>query len=416
MRICISCILFILLLGGNMLYAQISSSASVYHEATQYPSTENEDTVYVFCAQEDNTGYLEVRSSDLSAGWTFVWQKYNPVTHAFDIPVPSQTDQDSISFVQNLESGGYQATLTKGAVQETYVAWVFNNILTVSNRIANNLCGSVTLGGDTASNQLTYCDLSTQDTLSLTNGLEFRWSSDPESAIPLATSFLFPTTYLPPVVDTEYFLTLTSRFGCSEQASVWYETIQVKADFEADHETDPASAPLEVSFTNNSINAAAYHWNFGVDEELERLGKTTNEPDTSTLETPNPVTYYYPSQYVVVLTARSEEGCEDSTKVTIVVDESLLQIPNVFSPTQKDNVNDIFIFQSVSLSYMELTIFSRSGRKVHKYEGDPRDWKGWDGRINDSEQLVKQGVYYYYLLAKGWDDKIYEQSGPLHLY
>ena len=32
---------------------------------------------------------------------------------------------------------------------------------------------------------------------------------------------------------------------------------------------------------------------------------------------------------------------------------------------------------------------------MHTYTGDIRDWKGWDGRVKDSNREAPEGVYFW---------------------
>jgi hypothetical protein len=72
--------------------------------------------------------------------------------------------------------------------------------------------------------------------------------------------------------------------------------------------------------------------------------------------------------------------------------------------------------------FLNVEIFSRSGLKVYSFYGEGeslRNWKGWDGNINDSSREATPGVYYYLIKAIGWDDVVYdnkETHGFVYLY
>ena len=139
------------------------------------------------------------------------------------------------------------------------------------------------------------------------------------------------------------------------ESSFSYQSIAVKADFTADPNT--AKRPLVVTFTDNSIRASKYKWEFG-------------DTTTSTASNPDPHTYYIPGEYSVKLTVESDLHCIDSLRLEtdIVVDPSELHIPNVFSPNG-DGYNDNFIVESKSLRSLVVEIFSRSGLKVYSFFG-----------------------------------------------
>jgi gliding motility-associated-like protein len=105
----------------------------------------------------------------------------------------------------------------------------------------------------------------------------------------------------------------------------------------------------------------------------------------------------------------------------VVVDPSLLSIPNVFTP-DGDGINDYFMVEAKSLRMISMEVFSRSGKLVYSFSGDSealREWQGWDGNVNNSSRKATPGVYFYFIRAYGWDDIDYnskEQRGFVYLY
>ena len=81
----------------------------------------------------------------------------------------------------------------------------------------------------------------------------------------------------------------------------------------------------------------------------------------------------------------------------------------MFSPTNQDGVNDIFILTDYqSIRDFKITIFNRVGQVVHEYEGDVRDWEGWDGFIkNSGSRKAPPGNYFVIFEVKGWDNVEY---------
>jgi gliding motility-associated-like protein len=164
-----------------------------------------------------------------------------------------------------------------------------------------------------------------------------------------------------------------------------------------------------VTFTNNSVRGSTYRWEFGDDSISE-------------LQNPLPHTYYRPGDYSVKLTVTSNLLCVDSLRFDkISVDPSEIDIPNVFTP-DGDGINDYFIVESKSLRSISVEIFSRSGLMVYSFSGEGeslKDWKGWDGNVNNSSSKATPGVYFYIIRALGWDDIIYSGKlyrGVLYLY
>ena len=209
----------------------------------------------------------------------------------------------STSTADNLESGGYRVRIRDaGSMDTSFIAWVFVDRPYDSIRLLDHKCPYVALNGYAGTTPFLYYDTTDNSSVLLLNGISFLWWSDPESSIPFPDIEINPVTYQPPYEDTWYYLTVTDSFGCSNEASLFYESIHVKADFEPD--PSEGEAPLEVSFTNNSLNAVEYEWRFGDDT-------------SSILETPEPHTYYDPNiDYEVVLVAKSEEHCIDTVSYT----------------------------------------------------------------------------------------------------
>ena len=84
---------------------------------------------------------------------------------------------------------------------------------------------------------------------------------------------------------------------------------------------------------------------------------------------------------------------ESEPSVRLCLDEcSNYVLPNVFSPNG-DGINDLYRPQRTSyVEKVEMTIFNRWGIQVYFTE-DPD--VNWDGKVNNTDQLVAPGVYYY---------------------
>ncbi len=405
-------IIFFFVVSGFWVYSQVTSPLSSGVRYTSYPGEpERKDPVFIFCVPEGNNdfsiGELIATPPGGIAGCTFDWCKYNPSDSVFDPSFHSENDVTS-STVTGLESGGYKVRIRDaGSMDTSFIAWVFTDRPYDSIRLLDHKCPYVALKGDTGTAPFFYYDTIDNSSILLGNGISFHWWSDPESLIPFPDIEINPVTYQPPYEDTWYYLTVTDSFGCSNEASLFYESIHVKADFEPD--PSEGEAPLVVSFTNNSLNAIEYEWRFGDDT-------------ISILETPAPHTYYDPNiEYEVVLIARSEEYCVDTFKFQYIkVDPSALDIPNVFTPNE-DSYNDKFLVYGKSLQSIYVQIFNRLGKRIYEYTGHGaaiKDWEGWDGKINGRSE-ASPGIYYYVIRAVGYDDILYkgkEYTGVLYLY
>jgi gliding motility-associated-like protein len=137
-----------------------------------------------------------------------------------------------------------------------------------------------------------------------------------------------------------------------------------------------------INFSNGSLGASDYHWNFG-------------DGSTSTTINPN---HTYPTdqagEYEVQLIAYSPAGCTDTARAVIVVIEDLIfYVPNTFTP-DNDDFNEVFkpIFTSGYDPFdYELLIFNRWGEIV--FESNNAS-VGWDGTYGaSSNRIVKDGTY-----------------------
>ena len=389
--------------------AQLSAPGMSALRFTTYPSAPTvHDPVFIYC---NTTGSQKGTIQAISPGGTgpfdFSWYKWSDVTKSFSVVLKTDAAVSS-STSDNLDEGGYKVRITDaGGYDKSLVGWIFLDKPFALGSLLNFTCDYVALTGKVAIDTFYYKDPANGSALKLRNALSFVWSSVPASTIPYPSIDINPVTFSPPLEDVTYNLQVVDSFLCKSESSFPYTSIQVKADFSVD--PDKGEAPLKVTFTDKSIRGSLYRWEFGDDSISE-------------LKNPLPHIFYRPGEYSVKLTITSDLLCVDSMRYEkIVVDPSELNIPNVFTP-DGDGINDYFIVESKSLRSINVEIFSRSGLMVYTFSGDGerlKEWKGWDGNINNSSAKATPGVYFYIIRARGWDDKIYDSKayrGFLYLY
>lgn len=159
------------------------------------------------------------------------------------------------------------------------------------------------------------------------------------------------------------------------------------------------SAPIDVQFLSNANDATQfYKWEIFKEKSL-----VTNRTDKD-----QRYTFTEAGNYVVKLTV-SNNTCSFSDSLTVVVSESAIYVPNVFTPNG-DGFNDEFRVAYKSLISFQCWIFNRWGRKLY-YWTDPT--KGWDGTINGKKAVP--GPYFYIINAIGSDKKVYKLDGDINL-
>ncbi len=376
---------------------------------TSYPSSPGvKDPVFAFCNPSGTAkGRLNAVSPGGTGPFTFSWYKWSGATKGFTVFVSSETGVMS-SVISSLDEGGYRVSISNGSGYNTSLTgWIFTDRPFSLAKLQNRTCDYVALSGKAAVDTFFYSDPTGGQRIRLPNGVKFLWSSDPVSSIPYPDIEINPQTFNPPLENVTYKLLVTDSLGCTGESSFFYESIHVKADFSV--EPSGGEAPLEVTFTDKSIRAVTYLWEFG-DDSL------------SVLSTPKPHTYFIPGDYSVKLTVESALHCIDSVRFEkITVEESRLEIPNVFTPNE-DGFNDKFMVNKASLRYISVVIFSRNGTKVYDFYGEGpilKEWDGWDGNVGNSSAKASPGVYFYIIKALGWDDVKYnskEYRGFVYLY
>ena len=148
------------------------------------------------------------------------------------------------------------------------------------------------------------------------------------------------------------------------------------------------SAPLIITFRSNALNADYYQWNIyrGSDRILQRN------------EAQHQYTFTEPGNYRAVVGMSNSHDCQlDSVEFLISVSESMLTVPNVFTPNG-DGMNDEFRVVYRSIKEFHCWVYNRWGHKVYEWT-DPS--KGWDGTIGG--RPAAEGAYYYVIRALGTD-------------
>ena len=195
-----------------------------------------------------------------------------------------------------------------------------------------------------------------------------------------------------------YTVTGTDVNGCSGTASVLVTGLPLPiSQFTA----TPTSGevPLTVDFTNTSLNASDFIWDFG-------NGQGINVQDMGGQQS----IYGTMGVYTVWLVA-SNGFCSDSTSAQITVTANpWIFVPNVFTPND-DGSNETWMVQTKNMETIDLIILNRWGNVMAKIE----DLNGgWDGKTPDGLEAT-EGTYFYKYQAKALNGEEYSGHGFLTL-
>ena len=147
------------------------------------------------------------------------------------------------------------------------------------------------------------------------------------------------------------------------------------------------SAPLEILFKANGLNAEYYQWKLYKGSDL-LLTRSDAE---------HRYTFMEKGRYRVVVVVSNSDCQLDSTEIEVSVSESMLRVPNVFTPNG-DGANDEFRVVYRSLKEFHCWVYNRWGHLVYEWS-DPA--KGWDGTIGG--RPAAEGAYFYVIRALGTD-------------
>lgn len=147
------------------------------------------------------------------------------------------------------------------------------------------------------------------------------------------------------------------------------------------------SAPLEVMFKANGLNADYYLWKLYKGSEL-MLTRSDAE---------HRYTFMDKGNYRAVVNISNRDCQLDSVEFTISISESMLLVPNVFTPNG-DGANDEFRVAYRSIKEFHCWVYNRWGHLVYEWT-DPA--KGWDGNIGGKP--AAEGAYFYVIRALGTD-------------
>ena len=165
-----------------------------------------------------------------------------------------------------------------------------------------------------------------------------------------------------------------------------------------------SSIDAEVDFTNTSIGALLWNWNFG-----DTLNANNN---TSQLINPTHA-YSEEGNYCVTLIASNNSGCMDTSIQCFEVEPLFtFYIPNSFTPNS-DGKNDEFYGLGNNILEYELSIYNRWGKEIfHTHDINEK----WDGKMNaGNKELCQRDVYVYLFIVRDINNEKHKYTGSVTL-
>ncbi|MCB9197685.1 MAG: PKD domain-containing protein [Flavobacteriales bacterium] len=185
-----------------------------------------------------------------------------------------------------------------------------------------------------------------------------------------------------------------SNLGCYDTTT---QTITISPNPTAEFSLSPSVTQIldDVNFTDQSIDATQWYWDFG-----DTLGYSTDQDPT--------YAYNDFGQYTIQLTIENQFGCTDSVSHSIMVKQPPLA-PSGFSPNA-DGLNDVFNLLGGYFIEFQLDIYNNWGKLIHTTT-DPTE--GWDGTHKGVDQPM--GVYIYIYKVMTEDGVEYTGHGDVTL-
>ncbi len=395
-------VLFLVLAFPFFTKGQLVSDSPIEATTTNYASTQENDPV--FCFPEGTPMIIRYETNVEDA--VFSWYQHDEADHSWD----NQLSTAGHEFTAN-EIGGYRLVV-EDAQADTTIAderfWVYNTqkLRNADVEIVRDDCFSVELSASIETVPLIFFDPQSDEPGRVGYGISYKWTPD---SVTNRSDDGSSVEFNAPYEDLTYVVTVTDRFGNDIEASVDYDAIAVKADFETDiqkdsieherHDEARGSAPIEIQFTDESLgNVSAREWTFG------NAGRAVPKDPLFVFSQAG-------TDSVTLKVVNRESECSDISDPFLVnVWESELDVPNVFTPNG-DGINDEFRVAYRSIKKFEMVVFNRWGRKVYESD-DPK--KGWKGKVGG--KTGAPGVYFYNIKGVGFnEDEVHKKEGAIHL-
>ena len=248
----------------------------------------------------------------------------------------------------------------------------------------NPLANSTIFSADTAGCQAFTAIL--HETTDIGTGFSWNFGdgSSPQTGEPATHTYPTPGTYT-------VTLTVTTPLGCTSVVtnSNYINVYPAPTAAFAISPTEITQTAPQAIFTDHSIGENGWNWDF-------------NYPGGGLMDTiENPVySYLDTGVYTVQLIVKNTFGCRDTAYNKVdVIPEYAIYVPNAFTPSNNDGLNDMFMPKGVGIDpdNFEMLIFDRWGNMIFKTTDVN---KGWDGRANHGANIAQEDTYVWKINTK----------------
>jgi len=184
--------------------------------------------------------------------------------------------------------------------------------------------------------------------------------------------------------------------GCLDTLRSWVQ-VQPSPLSAFSYEQNVDNTQGQLQFTDGSLGAMEYHWDFGNGEQ-------------STAPSPM-VTYQQDGTYRITLVTLNEQGCSDTTSMDYHLMFKGLWVPNAFAPTGPVQQTRLWKPVGVNLATYHCQVYNSHGALIWESkqldeQGAPA--QGWDGTYKDHP--VQQDVYVWKIQAVFRDGTIWTNN------
>jgi len=239
-----------------------------------------------------------------------------------------------------------------------------------------------------------------------TNIQSYTWNfNDPSSGASNTSNLQNPVHQFDNAGGYNISLTVTSIGGCSNTLTI-NNMITVQPNPVANFIYTITSSNFEntpIQFTDQSLGAETWQWNFGETNNVSE--------NVSTVPTPQH-TFLTAGSFIVCLVVESVNGCMDTTCKEVIIKHNIMfYAPSAFTP-DGDGLNDLFSVKGIGFNTDEFQcyIFSRWGEVI--FHSDDINFS-WDGTVKDSKNIAPEGVYTWAVFVKDFNGEMKKYFGTV---